>query len=229
MTGHSERMSNKPTNPKRLKCDICVFFLSTLLLFVPNCSMVQKFADSSRRYHTDDYEASLQEWTREARIHRGLEVELILSATLKSKAFRRAYAHEYAAAYNLDGQERERFIADHVRAADLGPEFLLAAFVPQEDWDDFDEARSIWRLRLITATGERIRPDEIRRIKRKDAVLAHFFPYVTPWKSAYVVRFPADGSAKTPTETGESDRVTLEITSVLGTARIEWPAGAEVE
>lgn len=202
--------------------DIFVFFLSTLLLFIPNCSMVQKFADSSKPYHTGDYKANLDEWTREARIHRGLEVELILSATFKSKPFRRAYAHEYAAAYKLNAEEKKDFIEDHVAAADMGYEFLLAAFVPQEDWDDFDDSDSMWRLRMVTAGEERIRPTEIRRIKEKDALLSHFFPYITPWKSVYIVRFPPDALENQGRPSEKPGPVILEIAGVRGSTRMEW-------
>lgn len=210
------------TSTSRRNRDIFVFFLSILLLFVPNCSMVQKFADSSRPYHTRDYKANLDEWTREARIHRGLEVELILSATFKSKSFRRAYAHEYAAAYKLNAEETRDFIEDHVAAADMGHEFLLAAFVPQEDWDDFDDSDSMWRLRMVTDGEERIRPTEIRRIKEKDALLFHFFPYITPWKSVYIVRFPPDALANQKRPSQRPERVMLEIASVPGSTRMEW-------
>jgi len=215
-------MNTEVTDTSRRNRDIFVFFLSTLLLFVPNCSMVQKFADSSRPYHTGDYEANLDEWTREARIHRGLEVALILSTTFKSKPFRRAYAREYAAAYKLNAEETKDFIEDHVAAADLGHEFLLAAFVPQADWDDFDDSDSMWRLRMVTEGAGRIRPAEIRRIKEKDALLSHFFPYITPWKSVYVVRFPPNtlDNQRRPSERPE--RVILEIASVLGSTQMEW-------
>ena len=215
-------MKTEVTSTWKQNRDIFVFFLSILLLFVPNCSMVQKFADSSRPYHTGAYKANLDEWTREARIHRGLAVELILSATLKSKPFRRAYAHEYAAAYKLNAEETKDFIEDHVAAADMGYEFLLAVFVPQEDWDDFDDSDSMWRLRIVTEGGKRIRPTEIRRIKEKDALLFHFFPYITPWKSVYVVRFPPDVLVNRKRPSQRPERVILEIASVLGSTRMEW-------
>ena len=202
--------------------DIFVFFLSILLLFVPNCSMVQKFADSSRPYHTGDYKATLDEWTREARIHRGLEVELILSATFKSKPFRRAYAQEYAAAYKLNADETKDFVEDHVAAAGLGHEFLLATFVPHKAWNDFDDSDSMWRLRMVTKGEKRIRPTEIRQIKEKDALLSHFFPYITPWKSVYIVRFPPNTLENQGRPLERPGPVILEIASVLGSTRMEW-------
>jgi hypothetical protein len=183
--------------------------------------MVKRFADSSRPFYTPGYRDSLENWSREARIHRGLEVELILSATFKSRAFRRAYTREYAAAYKLDAAEKERFMEAQMRAADLDCEFLVAAFFPQEDWDDFDDGQSMWRIRLINDAGERIRPSEIRRIKEKGALMTHFFPYITPWKSVYVVRFPP----MSPEKNGQqgADKITLEVASVLGSTQLEWP------
>lgn len=203
---------------------ILVFFLGLVLLFLPNCSMVKRFADSSRPYHTPGYAESLEKWSREARIHRGLEVDLILSATFKSRAFRRAYAEEYAAAYKLGAEETMRFLETQMQAADLGHEFLMAVFVPQADWDDFDKTRSMWRIRLIDDRGKRIQPAEIRRIKKKDALTSHFFPHISPWKSVYLVRFSRDTLEGPPTgDTELTEPVTLEVAGVLGSAQLQWP------
>ncbi len=163
------------------------------------------------------------EWSREARIHRGLEVELIVSATFKSEEFRRAYADEYAKAHRLTPERKKRFVEDQVEAATHGHEFLIASFVPDEKWDDFGKAKSMWKLYLVNDQNERVVPIEVRRARLKDAVTPHFFPYVTPWKSVYKVRFPYNvPTTDQPFIQENTKGIKLVITSVLGTAEMGW-------
>ena len=81
-----------------------IFFAASLLLFTANCTKVSKFVESAEPYHTETYKRVCDRWSREVRIHRGLEVLLIASATFKSDEFRRAYVDEYAAAYKLTSE-----------------------------------------------------------------------------------------------------------------------------
>jgi hypothetical protein len=64
---------------------------------------------------------------------------------------------------------------------------------------------------------------EVRRVRREDAVTPHFFPYVTPWKSVYTVKFPYN-ILITDERIIEEDtqEIKLVITSVLGTAEMDW-------
>jgi hypothetical protein len=156
-------------------------------------------------------------------------MELIASATYKSEEFRRAYADEYAEAYQLTPEAKKQFVEDQLEAAAHGHEFVLASFVPQEHWDDFHRANSIWKIYLVNDQDERLVPVEIRRFKRQgkarrqDAVKTHFFPYDTPWKSIYTVRFPHNIPATNrPVIAADTQCIKLVITSVLGTAEMEW-------
>lgn len=199
-----------------------IFFSATLLLFTGNCTRVTRFVGSNP-YHTETYKGVCDEWSREARIHRGLEVELIVSATFKSEEFRRAYADEYAKANRLTPERKKQFVEDQVEAATHGHEFLIASFVPDEKWDDFDKAKSMWKLYLVNDQNERVVPIEVRRVRLKDAVTPHFFPYVTPWKSVYKVRFPYNvPTTDQPFIQENTKGIKLVITSVLGTAEMGW-------
>ena len=112
---------------------------------------------------------------------------------------------------------------DQLTAAASGHEFIVASFVPDKKWDDFDKAQSTWRLYLINDNNERVAPVQVRRVKKKDAVTSHFFPYVTPWKSIYTVRFPCIISETNEAIIkGGTRDVRLVIAGVLGTAEMRW-------
>lgn len=200
-----------------------VFLTATALLCSANCTKVAHFVESSDLYHTEIYKKVCNTWSREARIHSGLQVELIVSATFKSAEFRRAYANEYAKAYKLTPEEKQRLLEDQLKAASYGHEFLMASFVPEKKWDDFDKFESMWKLYLTNDTNDRVVPVEVRKAKQKDAVAAHFFPHVTPWKSIYTVRFPCNIPATNEAIVGDNTReIKLVITSVLGSAEMSW-------
>ena len=202
---------------------IFTFFLATLLLCAVNCTRVTHIVESDDPYHTETFKKVSDAWSREARIHRGLEVELIVSATFKSEQFRRAYADEYAEAYMLTPALKKDFLEGQLVAATRGHEFLIACFVPERHWDDFERGNSMWKLYLVNDQNERVAPVEVRRVKQKDAVTPHFFPHITPWKSTYTVRFPRNIPASNqPVIKDTTKGVKLVITSVLGTAEMEW-------
>jgi hypothetical protein len=218
-------MSHLPIRPK-----IFIFpIAAVLLLFSGNCSRVSQFLKSADPFYTTAYREVCETWSRDARIHRGLEVELIVSATYKSEEFRRAYADEYAEAYQLTPEAKKQFVEDQLEAAAHGYEFVMASFVPEEKWDDFHRANSMWKIYLVNDQDERVVPVEVRQLKRQGkaqrqgAVRTHFFPYDTPWKSLYTVRFPYKiPTTKRPVISGDTKRIKLVIASVVGTAEMEW-------
>jgi len=201
-----------------------VFLVAVMSLALVNCSSMSRFVASSKNpYRTKAYKEICDQWSREARIHQGLEVELIVSATFKSKAFRRAYTDEYGKVYRLTLEEAEQFGKDQLQQADQTHEFVLASFVPEKKWDEFDKPQSMWKLYLINDRDERVEPLEVQKYKEQDATVSYFFPYVTPWKSVYVVRFPLRVPETDRPLAGENTKgIKLVITSVLGTAEMDW-------
>jgi hypothetical protein len=129
----------------------------------------------------------------------------------------------------LTPEQKEDFWQGQIEALSRGHEFVMASFVSLEQWDDFHRVDSMWKIYLVNNQEDRVVPVEIRRFKRqgkvrrRDSVKTHFLPYDTPWKSVYMIRFPyyVPGTDK-PVLSDETKRFELIITSVLGTARMEW-------
>ena len=200
-----------------------VIIVITLCLGCRVFEPVERLKESYDPYHGGQYKAALMDWSREARIYRGLGVELIANATFKSSKFRDAYSNEYARAYKLTGSEKTKLLKDQKNAALAYNDFLLAAYVPDKKLDDFHKKDSIWKIYLTVGKGGLLKPLEIRKIKKVDAVTTHFFPYITPWKSVYIVRFPATSPpAGKAVIDGGAEHIKLIITSVLGSAEMVW-------
>jgi hypothetical protein len=203
-----------------------MLFLLLVAMAIPlaSCSRISRFAHSAKSpYYTTTYEEVCHEWTRQTRVHHGFEVEFIIDATFKSKAFRRAYADEYGEAHKLTAQQKKTFLEEQLLQADSYHEIQMASFVPEKKWNEFDKPQSMWKLYLVNDRDERVEPVAVKKLKKRDAIVAHFFPYVTPWKSVYVVTFPyrIPGTNR-PLVSENTSNLTMVIASVLGTAEVIW-------
>ena len=195
-----------------------------LIVAVIGCAPAGRLVESAEPYKTDEYHHAFERWTREARIYRGFDVELIVSVTFKSSDYRRAYAKEYTKVYLLSEKERDKFEKDQLAAAEEFHDFVMATFIPDDKWNDFEKKDSIWKIYLTNDKNKRISPVEIKKLNGKDPRIKQFFPYVSPWREVYALRFPV----KMPPEQREdfispdTCSVTLTITGVRGTCDMVW-------
>jgi len=214
-----------------MKTNYYIIFLKSILLLVAlglcqGCqivSSVKQIEASSDPYQGSNYKAVVMKWTSEACIYRGLALELMSSVTFKSPEFREAYANEYARTYKLSREEKEKFIRDQKEASLIYNDFIMAAYVPDKKWNDFNKKDSIWKIYLNAGNGKKIKPLEIRKIKKINAELTHFFPYINTWQSIYLVRFPVKlpGTDKKIIDDTWSN-IKMVITGVLGTTEMVW-------
>jgi len=197
--------------------------LVPLLLGCQSSHPIDEAGQTADPYKGGEYSAVAERWTREARIYRGFDVELIAQATFKAVPFRKAYAEEYARVYLLTDTARTRLEDDQKAAAERYHDFILAAFVPEIKWNDFDKKDSVWKVYLTTDGQTLLEPLEIRRIRKVDAAISHFYPFVTPWKVVYRLRFPGtySGTAVPVIDTDEKS-VSLVFTGVRGKATMQW-------
>ena len=191
-----------------------VFFLAAIS--VAGCRQYFRTGDSEP---SGRYRSIMKQWSREARAYDGMDLQLLVAATYQSRAFTEAYVSEYARIYRVDPSATQQ-LADAQQQIVRGYyQFLVAAYVKERRFDDFDKTDSIWKIYLTVNDGKRLEPVDIQATKYADPKIRFFFPYVTPWKSAYIVRFPRSGTVS-GAET--SDRVSLEITGVAGAVSMVW-------
>ena len=214
-----------------MKTDYYILLLKSFLLILilavcQGCqivSSVKQLEASSDPYQGSAYKAVLIKWTNEARIYRGLDLELMTAVTFKSPEFREAYANEYDRTYKLSREEKEKLIKDQKEASLIYNDFIMSAYVPDKKWNDFNKKNSIWKIYLNANNGKKITPLEIRKIKKIDAVISHFFPYINSWESLYLVRFPVKLPGTDKNIINDTClNIKIVITSVLGTTEMVW-------
>lgn len=207
----------KKNERQRMLCRILggIILMTGLLTGCGETSWTKRWQQSADPYHGGNYPAAFSKWCREARIYQGLDIKLIAAATVKSAQFRHAYVDEYARIYQLSEKDRDKLLQDQMAASEQYIDMVMAVYVPEKSWNDFARTKSMWQLYLSDPSGRRYVPVEIREIKNAGEELNHFYPYLTPWKSFYHVRFPAEAKSGTTV-------IKLTITGVQGNTEMVW-------
>ena len=185
---------------------------------------VEDVAHTQAAADQSDYNQALKAWTRSGSIYRRFGTELLVTATYQSLPFREAYVTAYARAVQLTQEQKEALWQRQLAEAGESHEFLVAAFVPESEATDLANPASGWRLYLEAERGDRVSPQDLRRIRKITPFITGFYPYVTPsWAKVFKVRFPTrDPGSGDPFLAPGDQTLSLVITSPAGMARLTW-------
>lgn len=173
--------------------------LALFLSGVPGCgSTTVSLAGGPREYVATDYERVLDRWTRTEHLFLASQADdlLTVTATYESYDFRWAYVVRYAEDYRLTVEQRRALLDRSLGEADGAHQFYVALYAERYRYSDLTAENAAWIIRLIDDKGNETAPSDIEPIKRPGAIERTYFPYTTPWRRAYRVRFPvarADG------------------------------------
>jgi hypothetical protein len=172
----------------------------------PACaSSTVSLSEGPREYVAFDYDSVLKKWTRSAQLTslNAMDNVLTVSATYESWDFRWAYAVRYAEDYRLTVDQRHALLERSLAETRERHEFYLALYAQKHKWNDLTDEHPAWIVRLVDDAGTETAPSEIQVIRKPNAIELTYFPYTTPWRSAFRLTFPrvrADGRPTIPTE-----------------------------
>lgn len=169
----------------------------------------------------EDYPAVLKTWTRSAKMYKGLESKLFVSATFHAPELRRAFAIAFPEIYGHGGEVTRRELVDLTGNIEQYNNLFLAVYTPNPKWNDLAQTDSIWRLTLIGSDEVAVGPAEVVPIKI-DENLRAVYPYLGRFDKGYVVRFPQSDPMKRVVLDQKSTGFKLRIASALGVAEMEW-------
>lgn len=160
----------------------------------PTVSMAQ----GPREYVPTDYERVLDRWTRTEQLFVAAEPDDVLTATATYEAwdFRWAYVVRYAEDYRLTVDQRRALLTRSLAEVDKVHQFYVALYAQRRAYSDLAAEKPAWIIRLIDDRGDETAPSEIEAIRRPGAIERTYYPYTTPWRTVFRVRFPvarADG------------------------------------
>lgn len=173
------------------------------------------------------FSSSSERWTRLGRVlsTRELGTALILSATLRSRAFQHAYSEHYAKVYRIsDPGERARIEGDALAGAGPGLSFWVESAAPTANWNDLRTEPGKWRLALLDDEGRELRPEKIelvpaREVQQQLEVLGRGRD---PYSKLWLVRFPAQTGDGQPLPRPTASKIILRVAGPLGQTDLTW-------
>lgn len=153
-----------------------------------------------REYTESDYAQVLDRWTRSKSLIQlsELDAPLNVTATFESWDFRWAYVVKYANDYRLTVEQRRSLLERTLAETRDAHRFYVALYGTKVRWSDLTRPNSAWIVRLIDEVGNETAPLQIELLNRPGPLEIQYFPYTTPWRSVFRIRFPTttpDGRA----------------------------------
>jgi hypothetical protein len=174
------------------------------IIGIVGCASPRLRLDAQAEPDGTSFQAAYTRWTRDGSVvsRQEFDTTLLVSATLRSRAFQRAYTDRYLKVYRVnDPVERTRIEQTELALPDTGLHFWVRTASHQDKLNDLTPAKGRWRIALITngqgpsdqpATADsEVLPDEITPVTRGDAVeVALFDQPPDPYRRVWHLRFP---------------------------------------
>lgn len=189
------------------------------------CSLpAVRLSEGPREYVAEDYESVLQRWTRTVQliVPDRFDNVLTATATYESWDFRWAYAVRYADDYRLTVEQRRRLLDRSLAETRSHHQFYLALYAKSWAWSDLAASEPAWIVRLVDDRGNETAPSAIEPVKKPGAIERTYFPYTTPWRRAYRVRFPKERAGGRPTVADDARWFGLRFAGAQGNDVLAW-------
>lgn len=183
-----------------------------------------RLTEGAREYAPTDYEIVLERWTRAEDLIQSNELDNVLTvtATFESWDFRWAYVVRYAEDYRLTVDQRRALLERSLAETRDTHQFYVALYAQRHKWNDLTAENPAWIVRLIDEQGSETAPSEIEPIKRPGAIERTYFPYTSPWRSAFRIRFPRVKADGRPTISPRARWFGLRFAGAQGHQALVW-------
>jgi hypothetical protein len=180
--------------------------------------------EGPREYVATDYDKVLKNWTRSKQFTtvNVMDNVLAVTSTYESWDFRWAYAIRYAEDYRLTVDQRHSLLERSLAEAREGHQFYVTLYTQRFKWNDLTAKDPAWIVRLIDDEGTETAPTEIETIRKPGAIELTYFPYTTPWRSAFRVMFPRVRADGRPTISGAARWFGLRFAGAQGYEELIW-------
>lgn len=178
-----------------------------------------RLSDQAERAYADVFER----YSDQGEIYDQFDTRLFAGATHQTWPFREARVNRVAEFQALPPEVKAQRLAEERARFDAAHELILGVHVNNHQFDDFDRPNSIWRMVLVTQTGE-FAPARVERIGRADLAMRALYPYLDDFWTAYRVYFPKVTRTGTVVIPPGQNEVTLRLASTLGRVDLEFAA-----
>jgi hypothetical protein len=200
-------------------------------LFLGAGCAVQKvsMSEGPREYVAADYDAVLRQWTRTEQLTNVNVMDNVLTATAtyESWDFRWAYVVRYSEDYRLTVEQRHSLLERSLSEFRDQHSFYLALYAQKHKWNDLTAKDPAWIVRLIDDEGNETAPTDIQPIKRPGAIELTYFPYTTPWRTAFRITFPRKQADGRDTISSAARWFGLRFAGAQGNQQLVWQVASE--
>jgi hypothetical protein len=209
----------------RLTSAVVLAAVTTLGLGAAGCAPAAVSLSAEAEPPGTSFAKTRDRWSRSGRIisTRDMETSLLVSATLRSRSYQRAYSDRYAKLYRIsDPEERARIEAAALSDA-RSLTFWVRAATYSPRWNDLRAEAGKWRLVLIDDEGREVVAERVELISTADQPrqLELLDESRDPYGKLWLVRFPAMlGDQPVPRPTAR--KIILRVTGPLGQTDLTW-------
>jgi hypothetical protein len=183
-----------------------------------------RLEEGPREYVSTDYETVLRNWTRNKQLLKVSELDNVLTvtATYESWDFRWAYVVRYGEDYRLSVEQRRALLERSLGETREVHQFYVALYAQKHKWNDLTADEPAWIVRLVDDEGTETAPSEIDPIKKPSAIELTYFPYTSPWRSAFRLKFPIVRPDGRPTISRQARWFGLRFAGAQGNDQLIW-------
>jgi hypothetical protein len=206
----------------RRKSGLALVFATALVGCAPEKVNLQSEADPAG----SSYARTLERWTRTGRILSKTEfhAELLVSGTLRSRAFQRAFVEKYVKTYAVvDPWERSRIEKEQAEQTQGGVSLFLLTRTHTANWNELRPSFGKWRLSLLDDAGREVQADKVEPFAQKQAVeMALLDQQNDPFAKLWSVHFPEKASDGQLFPKPTTETLRLRVAGPLGLAELVW-------
>ncbi len=172
------------------------------------------------------FSSTMTRWTREGRVLgiRDFDTMLLVSATLRSRAFQHAYVDRYLDLYRIgDPKEKERITLEEMGIAESGLSFWVRTGSHVDRWNDLLQPHELWRIMLVDEQGVETLPDNVVLVNKRQTVETALFDYQPNTQlKVWQIHFPPQRSDGQPLWGEQTKKIILRFAGAPGHTDLVW-------
>jgi hypothetical protein len=170
-----------------------------------------------------EYQATLNHYSAHAEVYDLLDTRVFSAMTYQSWPFREARVQRVALFQAQPRELVEKNLTAERATFNSFHEFFFGVYSASYRFDDFDRKDSIWRIALVTESGETT-PVSVERIGRSTLNMRAIYPYLDDFWVAYRIRFPRNTQSGSPVIPPGTTSFIVRVASTVGKADFHFPA-----
>jgi hypothetical protein len=201
------------------------YALVPVLLLLASCKEPSvSLGEGTREYTPADYPQVLKRWTRTESLISLSELDdlLTVTATYESWDFRWAYVVRYAEDYRLTVDQRRSLLGHTLSETQDAHRFYIALYGTNRRGVDLAKPTSGWIVRLIDDEGSETAPMAIDPILKPGAIEKTYFPYTSPFRQVFRIKFPLTAAEGRPTISPNAKWFGLRFAGAEGNEELRW-------